>query len=151
LAQSNVPDPQSEVAVNTGNGYGSTGKYARRFTYPTVYSGSAITYVPSDVDGDKWVINSNGVYAMNLTDYSSVGDAVSITMNSDPTVGIDGLDARDKLCSVALQPYNLHGCAAITYLNGGDEIRVHRSYGGNCSCLDAISYVHFTITRISPE
>jgi len=74
----------SEIAVDTGNGCGSTGTFARRFANLDISVGSNITYVQSAVNGDSFVINRTAVYSISDTDYSTNRDTFSISLIQTP-------------------------------------------------------------------
>ena len=57
-----------EISVANGTGYGTKGIYARTFGTVIARMGTAIKYVPDAVNGDSFVINSSGVYAVSYTD-----------------------------------------------------------------------------------
>src|SRR5215471_16225278 len=78
----------SEISVNTGNGFGSVGVYARRFLNVDVATGSDITYTQDATNGDSFSINTTGIYAISDTDFSWLADTFSISLNSDPATEI---------------------------------------------------------------
>lgn len=63
----------SEVFVDTGNGYGSSSTFVRRFTNIRKNTGSDITYADSATLGGTFTIVTSGVYTMNYTDYNTGG------------------------------------------------------------------------------
>jgi hypothetical protein len=138
----------SEIAVDTGNGFGSTGTFARRFANLDISTGADITYVPSAVNGDSFVINRTAVYSISDTDYSTNGDTFSISLNSNPATEITGLSAANRLCSSSLDVGHLQNCTATVKLAVGDVIRAHRSVGA-VGAVDASPFVRFIITEVS--
>jgi hypothetical protein len=147
---SNPPSLESEITVDSGNGFGSTGIYARRFLNVDVNVGSDITLTQSATDGDSFTINTNGIYSISLTDLVTSGDSTSISLNSSGATQINSLTAANRLCSVALPVGVLSGCSVTLGLSSGDVIRVHRSIGANCSCTESAytSFVRFIITKV---
>lgn len=141
---SNPPSLSSEVTVDTGNGFGSSGLYARRFANVDVNFGTDITLTQSATDGDSFTINQNGVYAISYTDYSQFGDTFVISLNSSPSVTINSLTPANRLCAASLSAGALESCAVTIGLSAGDVIRAHRSTAGQ---TDGSAYVRFVITR----
>ncbi len=142
---SNPPNLESEVTLDTGNGFGSTGLYARRFSNVDVNVGSDITLAQSATDGDSFTINTNGVYAISYTNYSSIGDTSIISLNSSGATTTNSLTVANRLCAFSMDAGRLHGCSVTLGLSSGDVIRAHSSTAGQA---DAISYVRFVITRV---
>jgi hypothetical protein len=136
----------SEISVNTGNGFGSTGIFARRFLNTDVSVGSDITYIQNAVAGDSFQINTTGLYSISDTDLSTNGDTFSITVNSDPATEITNLQAPNRLCSSSMDPLHLQNCAVTLLLRAGDVIRAHRSTGA-IGAIDASPFVRFVIAR----
>jgi len=136
---------EAEVSVDTGNGYGSTGIYARRFANTDATVGSDITYTQSATNGDSFTINKTGVYAISYTDISAGGDAVAISLNSSGTTTINSVLASNRLCSMALQAGVLNSCSVVLLLNSGDVIRATAG-GGNVS--DSNAFVRLIITKL---
>jgi hypothetical protein len=137
----------SEIAVDTGNGFGSTGMFARRFLNTDVSAGTDITYVQSAVNGDSFKINTTGVYSISDTDFSTNGDTFSISLNSDPATEITNLQAGNRLCSSSMDTFHLQSCTVALKLNAGDTVRAHRSTGA-IGAMDASPFVRFVITRV---
>lgn len=138
----------SEIAVDTGNGFGSVGIYARRFLNIDVSSGLDITYIQSAINGDSFRINTTGVYAISDTDLSNNGDTFSISVNSDPAVEITSLQPSDRLCSSSMDPLHIQNCAITLKLNAGDVIRAHRSTGA-IGAFDGSPFIRFVMVRVS--
>jgi len=139
--------PVSEVAVNTGDGFGSVGIFARRFQSVDVYSGSDITYTQSAINGDSFLINTTGIYAISNTDFSWPGDTFSISVNSDPATEITNLQASNRLCSSSMDPGHLQNCTVTLKLDAGDVVRAHRSTGA-IGAVDNSPFVRFVIVKV---
>ncbi len=144
------PKPESavsEIAVNTGNGFGSAGIFARRFLNVDVATGSDITYTQDATNGDSFSINTTGIYAISYTDFSWPGDTFSISLNSDPATEITGLQPGNRLCSSSMDPGHLQNCSVTLKLDAGDVIRAHRSAGA-IGASDTSPFVRFIIVKI---
>ena len=147
-AESQKGPAVSEIAVDTGNGFGSVGIFARRFLNIDVSIGSDITYVQNATNGDSFRINTLGIYAISDTDFSTNGDTFSISVNSDTATEITSLQAGNRLCSSSMDPQHLQNCAVTVKLHAGDVIRAHRSTGA-IGATDASPFVRFIIVRVS--
>lgn len=146
---SNPPTLQlSEVAVDSANGFGSTGVYARTYANIDVNVGSDITYASSSTNGDSWTINTPGVYSMSWSDEVTSGDTGIISLNTAGTTTINSASIANKLCWQALPSNIATSCSVTLGLNVNDVVRVTFSTGGNCSCTNATSVGRFIITRV---
>lgn len=73
---------ESEVTVDSGNGYGSTNTKVRRYSNIRKNTGTAITYADSSTNGASFTINEAGAYSIHANDGISAGAAViGITVN----------------------------------------------------------------------
>lgn len=98
-AQSSAPPRMdSEVSVDTGNGYGSTGVYARRFTNTDASVGSSVTYTQSATDGDTFTVNEDGTYAISYSDGSTTGDVIGVSLNGSASTAMSSLAQSAVLC-----------------------------------------------------
>lgn len=138
----------SEVIVDSGNGYGSTNTKVRRYSNIRKNTGTAITYADSAANGASFTINEAGVYAMHVRDSISAGAAViGITVNgtalttnlSTPLTYAQGLRATGQGVSSSLSN------AAVTLnLAVGDIVRPHDNGTNN----NTDSQSAFTITQV---
>ena len=72
-----------EVAVHTGNGYGSTNTKVRRLTTAMINTGTAITYADSATLGASFTINETGIYSIYRTDGNAAGSSqIGLSLNS---------------------------------------------------------------------
>jgi hypothetical protein len=145
-AQSSTPPClDSEVSVDTGNAYGSTGVKIRRFANVDTNVGSDITYVDSATDGASFTINTNGIYAITYAD-GSVTDNLAISLNASTTTSASSLSGTNRLCLVSATN-TAESCSVTLILSAGDVIRPHRSTGGS-SYSDNDTSARFIITRL---
>lgn len=78
---SGLSNPTSEIDCDTGSGAGSSNTTVRTFTNCATI-GTDLTYTSSGTNGDKFVANTTGVYAITYSDISSGGaDYYCITKN----------------------------------------------------------------------
>jgi hypothetical protein len=119
-----------EVSVANGTGYGTTGIYARTFGHVLVNTGTAIKYAPNAVNGDSFVINNSGVYAVSYTDGDVSTDDIGISVNLASTTNFStGWGTAKELC--AFEVSNTGGsCSATVHLSQGDVLRAHSTFGG---------------------
>ena len=135
-----------EVSVAKGTGYGSVGIYARTFGTVIVKSGTAITYVPSTVNGDSFIINVSGLYAVSYTDGNITTDDIGISLNLAPTTNFStGWGTARELCAFEVSNTG-ESCSATVHLSKGDVLRAHRTFGGSGEDLQTVS--RFIIVQI---
>ena len=141
-----VDAPRSEVMVHTGNGYGSTNTRIRRYTTVQTQTGTDITYADSATLGASFTINTNGLYAMSITEYSTSSCNFGVSRNSNQlTTDLLSITASNIL-TTSLAPTNGTGsCAVTVYLNAGDVIRPHMD--GNA--VNNTVRNRFSITKVS--
>ena len=135
-----------EVSVANGIGYGTTGIYARSFESTLVKVGTAITYRPDAVNGDSFVINTSGVYAVSYTDGDISSDDVGISVNLPSTSKFStSWGTGRELC--AFKVANTAGsCSATVHLSAGAVLRAHSTFGGPPP--DAQPIARFIVTKI---
>jgi hypothetical protein len=119
-----------EVSVGKGTGYGSVGIYARTFGTVIVKSGTAIKYVPDAVNGDSFVINASGLYAVSYTDGDTSSDDIGISLNLPPTASFTtGEGTAHELCEFEVADTG-GSCSATVNLAKGSVLRAHSTFGG---------------------
>lgn len=118
---------ESQVIVNTGNGWGSTNTKIRRFANIESEIGDAITYADSATDGGSFTINARGVYHVSLTDSDSDTSYIGLSLNSTQlTSNINNINVNDKLGSDNVGGTNQSGSTSVTRVfDKGDVIRAH--------------------------
>lgn len=123
------PSLESEVFVDGGNGFGSTGNHARRYSNIDVNVGTDITYTDDSVNGGYFTINTNGLYSISTSDWRNDGnyDDFGISVNATPSSPIP--TSNLGLCNTAVQSYDQSSCSATVYLNAGDVLRSHWATG----------------------
>ncbi len=141
-----VDAPRSEVMVHTGNGYGSTNTRIRRYTTVQTQTGTDITYADSATLGASFTINTNGLYAMSITEYSTSSCNFGVSRNSNQlTTDLLSITASNIL-TTSLAPTNGTGsCAVTVYLNAGDVIRPHM----DANAVNNTVRNRFSITKVS--
>ena len=145
---SDTSAPRSEVAVDTGNGYGSTNTKIRRFSSTNKNVGTGITYADSASLGGSFTINETGVYAITYSDWDSSGSGtISITVNDTaPTAA--GVNTYAQGGRVASRDSNIGGSVSVTWvgnLNAGDVVRAHTS-----ATFSGTDYqTNFTVAKVS--
>jgi hypothetical protein len=149
-------ESDSSVRVDTAAGYGSTGTCIRRFSAVRNNIGQDIEYIPNAVDGDSFVVKSDGIYHISYTD-SQAGSSsagMGITLNESATsTNIDTLIAQinnnvlsyGRRYDASLVTNLLVGQASWSgYLQAGDVIRAH-TMGLGASDADACK---FSISKV---
>jgi hypothetical protein len=130
-------ESDSSIRVDTANGYGSpTGTRIRRFSNVRDYLGSAITYVPSDVNGDSFRINESGTYHVSYDDDTGTTNFIGLSKNaSNLTTAIHLLPSSEILATSANSGSTFSENVSWSgYLQAGDVIRAQTSGGsGNAS------------------
>lgn len=145
-AQTSSPTLDSEVSVEGGSGYGSTGVYARTFSNVVVNLGSDITYSSDVTNGDSFTINTTGLYAIAYSDGHASGDNLGISINGASTTSLPSLTASRRVCFVTVINMN-EACSVVVLLSSSDVIRAHWQVGGGGG-TNAQPYSRFVITRI---
>lgn len=148
---STPPTLDAEVSVDTGNAYGSTGKFARSFTNVDANFGSAITYTADTTNGDSFTINVAGAYAISYTDGTGTGDVLGISLNTSGTTSLGTLltnTPADLLCEASIPAGYAENCSVTILLNVNDVIRACRATGGNSGANDHNIAARFLITKV---
>jgi hypothetical protein len=124
------PSLESEIMLDGGYGFGSSGTYVRRFQNVDINVGTDITYTDDSVYGDSFTVNTNGLYSINYTDWRRDGgyDSVGLSVNSTPTSPLPY--GASELCLASTYVTQQMNCSATVYLNSGDVIRPHWGGGG---------------------
>ena len=135
-----------EVSVAQGTGYGTTGIYARTFGKVTAKLGTAITYVPDTVNGDSFVINVSGVYAVSYTDGDVNSDDVGISVNLPSTTSFSAASGTAKELCLFEVANTGESCSATVYLAKGAVLRAHSTFGGPPPNSQVVT--RFIITQI---
>lgn len=120
--------PNAQVWVNTGNGYGSTNDKIRRFTTTVSSVGTGITYADSASAGASFTINEDGIYAIDYADSSSAAALqIGVSLNSSQlTTAIGAITAADRIAYEHTSAASFFASTqAIVRLSSGDVIRPH--------------------------
>lgn len=143
--------PRSQHAVDTGNGLGSTNTAIRCFSNVRVNTGTDITYTSSSTLGDKWVINTAGLYAITYCDANAVAvRSFGISVNSsDLSTGLDSLTYGQGKRAIGASTSNSQpNCISWQGLLAvNDVVRAHTQ--GTAQAYIANDNAIFNITRIS--
>lgn len=127
----------SRVAVDTGNGHGSSSTKIRRFTNSAT-TGPDITYADSATLGGTFTINTTGIYTMHYSDSRAGGTSdIGFSVNSASlTTNVSALAAATAVGSVGRILMNTTPVAlvmghvsATARLIAGDVIRAHTDGG----------------------
>jgi hypothetical protein len=139
-------ESDSFIRLDTANGYGSTGTVIRRFSNVRSTLGDDVLYVPSSVNGDSFVIQTEGTYSISYTDEFNVAGNMGITLNASGvqlSTVFQNLPNTVRLASDVTGGVSYAGNASWTgYLNVGDVIRPHTdgsASGALGRCLFSIS------------
>ena len=137
----------SEVIVNTGNGYGSTNTRIRRFTTTQSSVGTDITYADSAANGASFTINTTGIYAISYTERPSSAGYFGISVNStELSTSIDTIADTNRIAlsanGASLQATSV---SVTTRLASGDVVRAHVGAAG---AYDASFAQVFRIRRV---
>jgi|GEM_PF-3809773 len=135
-----------ETSVAKGTGYGTTGIYARTFGTVVAKIGTAITYVPDAVNGDSFVINTSGVYAVSYTDGDVNSDDLGISVNLSPTSKFSTVFGTGQELCLFEAANTGESCSATVYLAKGAVLRAHSTFGGPPPNSQAIT--RFIVTKV---
>lgn len=148
-AQSSAPPRlDSEVSLDTGNSYGSTGIYARRFTNTDANVGPDITYTADATNGDSFTVNANGTYAVSYSDGSGTGDVIGISLNGSGATAMQGLAQSAVFCQQSMPAGTAASCSVTIELAATDVLRAHRSIGASLGANDSNTAARFIITKV---
>lgn len=143
--------PNSECFYQHPTGHGSTGTTTRTWTATPVTACSAdITYTADATNGDKWTINTAGVYNMVYCDRWTGGAFfIGVTLNSSSTSGsvrpTSAAITRSAIIGFTITTSNGTQCAVATkYLAVNDIIRTQDDGNGNDNSNDE----YFRIVRV---
>ena len=139
---------RSQIKVNGSSGNGSTGNRVKIFTDLEYSNGSDITYTKhlTGVDGDKFTINTDGLYSISYSASADDGDYFAISVDASQTTASTSL-AADKVLARCFQSggSTITNCSWTGELNAGQVIRAHQD--GTTPGNDALNT--FTITKIN--
>jgi hypothetical protein len=137
--------PSSQVLIDTPTGHGSGGTAIRTYTSANlVQTGSDITYTSDTTNGDKFTINKNGVYTIDVTDLrAAASSALGISVNSNQlTTSVESITKTHRLGMINT-PSASYGSVSVTArLSAGDILRVHDDQ--NLTSVAAVSRVRIT-------
>lgn len=145
--------PRSEVWLRQGNataGVGSVGTKIRCFSLSFRNMGSDITYVPSTVYGDKFLINTPGNYHIYYSDYNGGAiNSTAITIDQ-PDLTTSPFTTPDAnvldICALPTASANTK-CVYAGYLEAGVTIRANTNASATATNTDGT--VCFHITKMS--
>jgi hypothetical protein len=146
--------------VSTVNGFGTgtcnsggppaPNNCVRVFSNVDANVGSDITYNPDVVNGDSFLINTDGVYAIGFQNIPATSSEHSgITVNADPGVAILLLPTTNRLCVNTTADGDVHGCSVTVILKVGDVIRAHVTVADDSNGIGFPHLGSFTITRVN--
>jgi hypothetical protein len=118
---------QSEVRLDTTNGFGSTATKVLRWTNATVEAGDDITYTDSATDGGTITINTTGYYVGSFFYSSGAASLYGLSINeSDGTLDISAISAANRLGIVDgswTKTYSYAATPFARWFEAGDVIR----------------------------
>lgn len=138
----------SEVWVNTGNGYGSAGGCCvPRFSNIVENNGTDITYTDSATDGASFEINVDGIYAFNFSHTrTDASFQIGITKNASNLNSVSGLPVDEVMCFGRTGSGGWYTTVAGTRkLSDGDIIRPQTNTSANSA---SAGLEIFSITRV---
>lgn len=136
----------SMVRVLTPSGNGSTNTAIRRFTTVSVNQGADITYADSATLGASFTINTNGVYAISLTDCGNAAAYLGISKNSSQlTTAPQSISAADLLALINVGANTPGNASWSGYLPAGTIIRPHL----NAVAVGSVTNGGMTVSRVS--
>lgn len=146
VASSSSSVPTSEVAVDSGNGNGSTNTKIRRFSNTRKNAGSDITYADSATLGGSFTINTTGIYTACYNDSYSVGvAALAISVNDSAPTDWSPPTYAQGTRAISSAPSGNWGQVCWTgHLSATDVVRAHNNSNVDNSGVGCM----FTITRI---
>lgn len=139
-----VEENDSMIRLNTGNGFGATNIYVRRFLNLEQSIGSDIEYQDSATLGASFIPKVDGVYSISYTDQASGGSGtMGITKNSvDQVNGSLSPDQRLAMASYDATNGDYETVTWIGYLTTNDIIRATLT-----SAQSASTRTSFTMSR----
>lgn len=148
---SHKPD-QSEIRVSGIGGYGSLPTKTRYFPTVDKSVGNAISYISSTINGDSFLINQDGCYAITYCDTTSASASVitmGITVNQSAlNSSVDALASTQILATSNIVNTGQlgFGCSAVTWLRRGDVVRAATDAGSSPGAI--ATRIHFAITQL---
>jgi hypothetical protein len=131
-------ESDSQIKLNTANGYGSTGTFIRRFLNTLESTGDSVTYIDSAINGSSFVINEDGVYNISYTDNLTGVNGRGISLNASITTQVASLPVANVLAvsaGSALESVSWQGTLKV-----GDIIRPHTDGSASAGfCIFTIS------------
>ena len=138
---------RSCIKVIYPNGYGSSYTVIRSFLNQAINTGAAISYIPSSVNGDAFIINEPGLYSIQYIDnHSGAGGNMGISVNSNQlTSSVYSINPLYVLGSATLPADTVCLSVPPVILNPGDVVRAHN--GTNLPV--GTTATQFIITKVS--
>lgn len=123
-----IAAPRSYVIGDTPVGHGSTGTKIRTWTAANMKTtGTAITYTSDSVNGDKFTINEDGIYCLQVQDRCTTGSgALGFSLNSaNLTTALFSLSTSERILGNQAST-SLMGTLSVTrFLPAGSVVRQH--------------------------
>ena len=140
-------DSDTSIRLDTANGYGSVGTKIRRFLNLRENFDKDVTYVPSAINGDSFLILEDGIYNISYSDNATTAVEVAITYNlsgADFTTNPQNLLASKVLAEGTTTNTGRDCVSWQGRLNKGDIVYAHSEGVAAASA----SNVHFTISKV---
>lgn len=146
----NIPSPLvSQISLYTSSALG-TASGNTTFVYDNVRinTGSDIAYIPDAVNGDSFLINTTGIYAITANIGNQTGGANGLTINNSPTAAFSSSSPTNILNTAQVVSTAQGGGISYTgTLTVGDVVRVQSS--SSTDSINGTTYENiFTITKI---
>lgn len=137
----------SEIYLESANGFGSTNNKIRRFNTVSNNIGNDLTLTQDAANGDSITVNTSGLYSVCVSDRKSGGGmSYGFSVNtSAPTTGIDTLTyAQGRRLHCSPTTATNEGNSRVLRLMSGDVVRHH----GDGTADGGVNNTYFIVTRV---
>jgi hypothetical protein len=121
-----------ELALDSGNGLGSSGTATRRFSNTNKNTlGAHATYTDSATNGMDVTVATGGRWAVSYSDSGTGNPNIGISVNATASTSIATMTyAQGKRISQCCTSSNIGSCCVILNLSPGDIVRAHTDAPG---------------------
>lgn len=144
-----APGFDSEIYLDTGNGFGSTNNKIRRFTTVVHTVGSDLTLTQSSTLGDSITAVTGGLYSVCVSDRKSTGGvdygfSVNTSSGTTAIASLSYANGRRLICSPTSA--SSEGNSRTLRLQAGDVIR----HQGDGTANDSGFNSYLIVTKVGP-